>query len=296
MAGSNSAFAFAEESFARQIELGYNAGSKLKDRVTHEMNVVGRSHQFDVLGTVESTGHNPGDEVTLTDPGTATPTARLRRKFSFNVLEQYDIGMSDVPKLSRYGRQHGNAVGRAFDADIIEALKTFSTDAYTRSGLTASTLRVTTAGSGVINGDDIRKARGLLVNEALGADIDDDVTLVVGGDQWEHIAGDEKVASMDYAAQGEGTGNVTRTAMFSPLYGCHIVTIPQESRIDGHGKLDDKRAYMFARSAIGLASGSIEDMSVMEWVAMRRGYLVGAECFAGACRVQNAGVVEIRVQ
>ena len=284
--------------FKAAADLAYQSGSKLRSRVTRAPGIMAESYRFPVFGPTDANVRGSGQDVTPAIITNAKPTAMLTPRESFSYLDLQDMAITNVNFMQTRGRLHGKAVAREWDADIIDVLQNFDANAYTRDGLTAVGLTITTAagtgilqGGGSISADSLAKAISLLMNEDVGAEDPDECTLVCSADRFREFAAEEKFASMDYM-QG---GSITKTTKFTEIYGCTPVLIGQNARRAGHGRLPDNRAYVFARSAIGLAEGVTEKMGIVKEIPHKRSTMLGAEANGGATRIQNAGIVTIEL-
>ena len=309
--------ALAIEVYRQSFWSAYQSGSKLRDRVYVEEGVEALVKHMPVFGAVDTNQRDAGQEVTIIDVPNARPMAMLEPWESFSTVDKQVNAITNVDLMRGKGMQHGKAVARQMDEPIIGALKAFSSDAYSRPGMTSTTygnpdtdrgsVAVTRvapgpgAGTHVLNteteekitGKDIAKMKAALLAEDFDVD-EQDVTFVYDALEFQEFASDQLLASFDYLQQGSGKDNVTATSRFGMIYGAKPISIGNRGRRATHGRLPEKRAYMFVRNAIGLAVGTTENMGVLDWIPMRRSTLVGGECNAGACRIQNAGVVILK--
>ena len=278
----------AIEAFHARAQNAFETGSKLRSRVMTVTGVEAESYRFPVVGRGNAIRRASGADVTPANLGNWKPTAALSPRESFDFLDKQDLALTNVDAMRAYGEAHGKAVSREFDEDIIEVLKAWDATAYTRPGLNAVKF-VTAATAGKIAAADIAKMSASLRGEDFDVN-EEDVTFVYDAEQFGELATETLLSSLDYV-----DGKVTNTGRFGMIYGATPIGIGQLGREDGHGKLPEKRAYMFTRNAIGLAIGTTENMSVVEFLEKNRSWLVGAECNAGATRIQNPGVVELRI-
>ena len=292
----------AIDTFRENAELAYQTGSKLRDRVTVASGITGESHRFPIFGSTDAERRASQADVTPANLGNKRPTALLEPFESFDYLDLQDNAITNVDAMRQYGIVHGRAVARQFDEPIIAALQTYDANAYSRAGLAAALSFKTgvapdSKAAGVPNGftsAHIAEAMAMLMDEMDDSD-PEDCTLVYPARRFDAMAGDVKLASMDYM-QGTGSPGVTKTGGFMSIYGCKPVFIGQNARRTGHGRLPDNRAYLFHRRAIGLATGTVENLGVVAKIEQKRSWLIGAEANAGATRINNGGVIEIRLE
>ena len=298
---ANQDHSLAIAAFSEAAQEAYQTGSKLRSRVFEISGVVGKTQRFEVFGTTDAEERLPSQDVAAANVGNATPTAALRERSRFDYVDRQNEVLTNIAIARHKGAICGKAVSRQIDADIIKALQAYDSSAYTRgpdeSGTafptTGAGLTMNSATAEKLDADDLANAVSRLMNEM--DEEDDELTLVYPALQFRHLADDVKLASMDYM-QGTGSPGVTKTGRFQEIYGFTPIFVGQNARRGGKGALPVNRAYLFAKSAIGLATGTLERMGVMEWVSQKRSWLVGAEANCGATRINNGGVLEINLK
>ena len=278
--------ALAIDAFRARAEAGYGVGSKLRNRVMEMTGVMAETQAFPVIGVTDAEVRSSQADVTPANLSNKRPVARLTPRESFDYLDRQDSALTNVDLMRAYGFQHGMAVGRQYDADIVAALAAYDANAYSRDGLTAILSVDTDAGK--FEAKDLAAAVGMLMAETDKSPSAADCTLAYPASSFAKMTEDMKLASQDYLS-----GQVTQTGMFGTLYGCTPIFIGDNARRTGKGKLDATHAYLFDRNAIGLAVGTTERMGVVEWVPQKRSWLIGAEANAGATRINNGGIVRI---
>ena len=305
----------AIEVYRATMEEAYQSGSKLRGRVMEKTGVEALVDHLPVIGVADTNQRASGQDVTFANLENARPTVRLKPWEAFDRIDKQSKAVTNVDDMRAYGMTLGKAVSRQFDEPIIESLKAFSTEAYTRPGMqnTTPATRATyygnpdsargtanadgthvihSAEANKIQGEDIAKMKAALMAEDFDVD-EQDVTFVYDALQFSEMASDEILSSFDYLEQGSGRDNVTATSRFGMIYGAKPIAIGNRGRREGHGRLPANRAYMFVRNAVGIGVGTTENMGVFDWMPIKRGWLVGGEANAGAARIQNAGIVTL---
>ena len=289
--------------FKATLDPAYQSGSKLRAAVTEISGVEAETQRFPVIGVTDSNERGTAEDVIPRNVQNAKPTAALTPDESFDYLDRQDTALTNVDAMRGYGMTHGKAVARRYDAKIIGAISASfvasgGTGPYNHPGLTA--INTVNASTGGINAANLASAMEMLMDWDFDVDAEM-VTLAYPSSQFSNMADEMKFASMDYM-QGTGAPGVTKTGRFEEIYGCKPVFIGQRGRQQGkgtsfqrQGALPNNRAYLFCKSAVGLAVGTTERLGVVEWVPQKRSWLVGAECNSGAIKIQEAGVVEIRL-
>ena len=197
----------------------------------------------------------------------------------------------------------GKAVARRLDAKVIPELnKTIAQyrsgglGPYIHPGLT--TKNTVAAASGGLNSANLASAKEMLMEWDFDVDMEE-LTLLYPAAQFTNMAAEVRFASMDYM-QGTGAPGVNKTGKFEEIYGMKPIFIGQKARKRGNtgqylhnGALPDNKAFVFAKSAVGLSIGVTERMGIVEWIPQKRSWMIGAECNSGAVVLQAAGIVEI---
>ena len=295
----------AVAAFRATAEAAYESGSKLRGRVLEITGVEAETQRFPVIGVGIANERQSQADVVPVNLRNAKPTASLTPDEAFDYLDRQDTALTNVDAMRGYGMTLGKACSRRYDAKIVAALQSWDTDelgAYTHPGVSESDMTITVARAGSARGKldaaVLGDARSRLMDSMDGDAEELDLTLVYPADMFKDMAEEMKFASMDYM-QGTQAPGVTKTGTFNEIYGMEPVFIGNKARqgaVDGElakvGTAD--RAYVFARNAVGLAVGTTERKSVVEWVPQKRSWMVGAESNSGARRIQNAGIVVIQ--
>ena len=292
----------------------YQSGSKLGDRTYREDGIEALIKHMPVFGSVDTNQRGAGEDVTIIDTPNARPFVELTPWHSFGLVDKQVNAITNVDLMRGKGMMHGKAVARQMDEPIIEALKAFSSTAYSRPDMTAANygsltsthaqaMTARTAGNSThvipsktkdaIVGEDIAAMKATLMGEDFDVD-EQDVTFVYDAIEFDNMAKDNTLSSFDFLQQAAGRDNVTATSRFGMIYGAMPIAIGNAGRRAGHGRLPKGLAFMFVRNALALGVGTTENLAVMDWIPMKRSTLVGGECNAGACRLQNAGIVALR--
>lgn len=283
----------AADVYRSAAQMAFQSNSRLRSRVFEIPNVVGKRQDFPIFGSGDSTERSSQSEITPANLGNAQPWATLKPIEWFDLIDRQDQVLTNVDAARPAGMVAGKACGRKIDNHIIDALKSYDSTAYSRDGLTAG-LFVKSGTAQQLTSKGLREAASVIMDETDNEDVE--LTVVMPATVFQYLADDERLISFDFLQQARGQDNVTATAKFYEIYGMVPILIGQNARRDGHGKLPANRAYVFDKNCVGLATSTLDRMGVMEWVPMRRSVLVGAETKAGATRINNSGIVEIRFE
>ena len=276
-------------------------GSKLRSRVMEHMNVVGDTKRFSVIGVAMATTRGSSEDVVPANVANAKPTAQLTPSSSFDYVDNVDEAFTDVDAMRAYGYTHGKAVSRDFDTKIFAALGDYNTAAFSHPGMTqtiaAQTISNTKGEANKLDAVKLAAAVAMLMDYDYDISAEE-LTLAYPAISFEELAEEEKFASSRFV-----TDMVTETAKFQKLYNVTPIPIGNAGRAQSGGHLPgadkaarDKYAYLFARSAVGLATSTLDNPAVMVEVPQKRSMLIGAECASGATRIQNAGIVRIQLK
>ena len=297
----------AVRAYKQKLASAMQSGSRLSKHVTWQSGIEAESYRFPVDGIADVTNKASGADVLPVDIQTARPTAYLESKYSTSYLDPQDTRLSNVDFMRSRADKHAKAMKRAWDAEILRVIRNWYSDAYTRPDLEAPTATGVTANTdenkldfavptaGQLDGKALAKARAMLVNEDMDEDADE-ICLIYPALDFENMATDNLLASMDYAEQGHGQDNVSRMGRFKKLYGMVPVGIPLQGGRKQQMAGLEKEAWVFAKSAAGMAEGTNKNMAIYDWSTDKQSWLIGARDNFGGCRIQNAGFVRIRIR
>lgn len=281
--------AFVQQYAANVMMLAQQKGSKLRDAVRVE-NVTGKQAFFDQIGATAARRRTSRHSDT---PRMDTPHARRRCS-----LEDFDwadmIDQEDKLRLlndptSTYAKSAANAMGRAMDEVIVDAIRGTS---YT--GETGSTAVVLPSGQKIAVG-----AAGLTLAKLISAkklldasDVDNEGRYIaVTSEQLEDLLGTTQVTSADYNAvkalvQGE----------LETFLGFNFIRV-DGLRIDGTKILPtngtDRFCVAWQKDQVVLGIGAQPSARISERPDKNYATQVFYSMSIGATRMQEVGVVEV---
>ena len=292
----------ATQLFRSQFQSAYEESSQLEGRVMTLTGQHDAAVHFPVIGTAKSRQRGSQQEVVVSNIGNKRPMAVLTPMEAFDLVDKQDRYITNVDLLAAYGKPLGATLGRQKDVRVIDVLRSYDPNAYSRPGMTSSnygdTHEIETENVGAISAKDIAKAVARLKNESVWM-AGGKCTAVVPALQFEQMSQDEKWANRDF---WEGT-RVTQDAILNRAYGCDVVFYAQGAIDNEQDEGALKTAtinsvanqptewFVFVQNAVGLAISAVETLGVVEWIPMRRSHLVGGESSAGATRIQNSGII-----
>ena len=302
----------AIQAYRARLAAAFQSGSKLSNHVTWQNGVEAESYRFPIDGIADVTSKASGADVVPVEIDNARPTAYLESKYSTSYLDPQDTRLSNVDFMRSRADKHAKAMKRAWDAEILRVVRGWDTNAYTRTSLaepTATGIATPVANSldilapapatgtaSRLTAELIAEARSYLLNEDMGDD-PEELCFIFPALESDNIMTSDRLANFDYAEQGRGQGNISRTGNFQMLYGMTPVPMPaQGGRTEQNATLSADECWAFAKSAIGMAEGTNKNMMIHEWSVDKQSWLVGARSNFGATRIQNAGFVRIRLR
>ena len=292
------------QTYDRKLHGVPQRGSVLKDTVRMESGLTTMTHHF------PATGKAIARTRAALEPVQASPTLKARAATTFELREHFEFladheaAQTNVSVAARYGMNSNNAVERACDQWIINALTNVNSDAigqpisaitgfsFTQRESTAdpnlaapNAKVLTTSITGGIK--DIGRAYAQLLNRAVSSA--DGVTIAYSELQFEGIVQITQLISRDYSPRGFiASGNVP------PIYGMQWRGI--ESRAEGQTAglgMVATQAFMYAREGVGLAIGTINRQRRIDWRTDLLAYQIGARILGNATAIDKNMIVPI---
>ena len=298
----------AINAYRATYEDAVQSSAKLRGRVMEITGVEAETQRFPVIGVItETTRRQSGQFVQATETPNAKPTCTLTPDESWDWIDKQDRAITNVETMRGYGMTHGKAVARkCYDHKILAALAATPTSAdptemgpYRHPGLPDAApfkLRVGTAAAGKdLSAAVLAEAQELMMD--INDDLDpEDLTLVMPATQWTKLANSMEFTRADYY-QGLSNAGFSKTGKFGDLVGAMPVILGSKGARSTEAKIKEvggkSASYLFHRNGVGLAVGTSEETGVVEWIKDRRSWMIGGEGNTGACKIQEALVVEI---
>ena len=276
------------QTYDRKLHGVPQRGSVLKDTVRMESGLTTMTHHF------PATGKAVARTRAALEPVQASPTLKARAATTFELREHFEFladheaAQTNVSVAARYGMNSNNAVERACDQWIINALGNINSDAIGQPQTAQTGFNFkpdTAAGTGGIV--DIGKAYTQLLNRAVSSA--DGVTIVYSELQFEGIVQINQLISRDYSPRGFiSSGNVP------PIYGMQWRGIESRAEANATGLgMDATEAYMYAREGLGLAIGTINRQRRIDWRSDLLAYQIGARILGNATAIDKNMIVPI---
>jgi hypothetical protein len=282
--------AFVQQYAANVMMLAQQKGSKLRDAVRVE-NVTGKQSFFDQIGATAARRRTSRHSDT---PRMDTPHARRRcslEDFDWaDMIDQEDKVRMLIDPTSTYAKSAANAMGRAIDEVIVDAIRGTS---YTgETGSTAVTLPV---------GQKIAvSASGLTLPKLISAkklmdaaDIDNEGRYIaVTSEQLEDLLNNTTVTSADF-----NTVKALVQGELETFLGFNFIRV-DGLRIDGTKILpfitgSDRAVVAWQRDQVVLGIGAQPQARITERADKNYATQVFYSMSVGATRMQEVGVVEV---
>lgn len=285
--------AFVQQYAANVMMLAQQKGSKLRDAVRVE-NVTGKQAFFDQIGATAARRRTSRHSDT---PRMDTPHQRRRcslEDFDWaDMIDQEDKVRLLIDPTSTYSKAAANAMGRAMDEVIVDAIRG---TAFT--GETGSTQVVLPAGQKIAAGGTGLTLAKLVSTKKLmdAADIDNEGRYIaVTAEQLEDLLNNTTVTSSDYNSvkalvQGE----------LETFLGFNFIRV-DGLRIDGSKLLpiitaSDRACVAWQRDQVVLGIGAQPQARISERADKNYATQVFYSMSVGATRMQEVGVVEVACQ
>ena len=264
--------------------------SVLKDTVRMESGLMTMTHHF------PATGKAIARTRAALEPVQASPTLKARAATTFELREHFEFladheaAQTNVSAAARYGMNSNNAVERACDQWIINAMTSPNDDAIGAAITAVSGFDFKPGGTqaaptgGMV---DIGKTYTQLLNRAVNSG--DGVTLAYSELQFQSIVQINQLISRDYSPRGfVSSGNVP------PIFGMQWRGI--EARAEGQSGglgMAATQAFMYARDGVGLALGTIVRQRRIGWREDLLAYQIGARILGNATVIDRNMIAPI---
>ena len=241
--------------------------SVLKDTVRMETGIVGMNHHFPAIGKAIARTRAALQPVQASPTVKARPKADFELKEHFEFLADHEAAQTNVSAAAKYGMNSNDAVERACDQWIIDAM----------GSPTSQAIGDTIAGGNLtLSGTDGAQQFADKLMQLLdrGNSTGDMITIAYDEMRFADIAKITQLISRDYSERG-----FVATAKIPPLWGMQWRGV--EAREEG-GISPDTRLYIYARDAVGLALGTIVRQRRIGWREDLLAYQIGARILGGA--------------
>lgn len=259
--------------FEREVHEAYQRqGSKLKNTVRSINNVKGASTIFQKVGKGTASTKSTHGMVPVMNLAHSNVECTLQDYYAGDWVDRLDELKTNIPERQVIASAGANALGRKTDEQIIDALKTATTNVIVDSNI------------------GLTKNKVMAAFETFGAsDIPDDMQrfAVIGWKQWSELLAIDEFSSADYV----GTTNLPYTTLTQAKSWLGTIWIPHSGLpIDGN---DVRSCFFYHKTAVGHASGS-DIQSDITWHGDRAAHFVNNMMSQGAALIDGGGVVVIK--
>ena len=253
--------------------------SVLKDTVRMETGIVGMNHHFPAIGKAIARTRAALQPVQASPTVKARPKADFELKEHFEFLADHEAAQTNVSAAAKYGMNSNDAVERACDQWIIDAMETVSTSAIGPTPIPDQAVSFA-ADAGA---NEMAKVLMQLLDR--GVSTGDMLTIAYDELMFQSIAKIEQLISRDYSERG-----FVSSAKIPRLWGMQWRGV--EHREEG-GISPDTRMYVYARESTGLALGTIVRQRRIGWREDLLAYQIGARILGGATRIDNNMILRV---
>jgi hypothetical protein len=261
------------DSFDAEVKLAYQGVKSLRETVRVKTGVVGSTHKFPVAGSGVATEHNRGNDVVAMNQSRNRVTCVLSDWDAFDYEDILDIEKINFDDKKIIADTCAKAIGRREDQLIIDAVEAAITSNIVGDGNAAFSLSLVASAAQYLDNNNVPS---------------EDRTIVYTPKQKEQFLSSTTVTSADFnSVKALVAGDI------NTFYGFKFITIGKRTE-GGLPRPTGVEQYAFAyhKQAVGLAIG--KDMTTMvDWVAEKLAWQVGAVYSAGAVAIDAEGIVAI---
>jgi hypothetical protein len=260
------------DSFDAEVKLAYQGTKSLRETVRVKTGVVGSTHKFPVAGAGVATQHNRGNDVVAMNQSRSRVTCTLSDWDAFDYEDIMDIEKINFDDKKIIADTCAKSIGRREDQLVIDALEA-GIGATVGDGSAAFSLTLVASAARTLDANNVPS---------------EDRTIVYTAKQKEQFLSSTTVTSADYnSVKALVAGDI------NTFYGFKFITIG--SRTEGGLPRPtgvEQYAFAYNKQAVGLAIG--KDMTPMvDWVAEKLAWQIGAVYSAGAVAIDTTGIVAI---
>lgn len=269
----------AVDVFDSEVKHAYQQGGYLRNTVTNRTGVVGDLYKFRKMGAgVASARMGTSSLVTPMDISHSFANATLSDYEAPEYTDIFNQATVNFEEKVELAKTIANALGRREDQLIIDALEavTYSTTPSSTQGFQIA------AGGTQLTVAKLRAAKAKLMGRGVK---NEKLTLIHSSEDLENLLGETAIGSSDYNNVKALVNGEVNTFM-----GFNFVLI--EDRTEGG--LPANKAFAYAESAIGLATGMERKVEV-NYIPERLSWLTVGFMKAGCVARDAVGTVEINM-
>lgn len=265
---TNITTAFVQQWSAEVHNAYAQSGSKLREAVRSVSGVVGATHTFHTLGTVNATTKARDADVTPLNPAQGTVTVTLADRYAPIYLDTLDAVKTNADIRKDYVKVSADALGRETDKLIIAAADASNTPIATAAG--GLTFPKLLEALEALNSKDIPM---------------EDRFIVIGAKQLSEALQITELTSGDYQAiRAVMNGEISSALGFNWVMSNQLTLTA--------GTPDSRGCYAIAKSALGLAIG--QDVTTeVNYIPEKASTLVNSFMSMGAATIDVEGVIAI---
>jgi hypothetical protein len=263
------------DTFDTEVHRLYEASDSLRSTVRFVSGVLGKSHSFPIVGGGTASKFIRGNDVVVMNQERKEVKADLEDWSAFDMVYRPDLNKMNFNETSEVAEGCVKAVVRRENQIIINAANAVITSANTiGDGTGALTVKLLTLLKAYFDKRNVPLQDRRILTTAM---------------QLQQLLNDDKANSIERA-----TIKSLVNGELDYFVGFHFKTIDgyDEGGLPTPGT-NMSLAIAYQKGAVGLAVGE-DRASGAEWVALKRGWLVGCEYTAGGVAIDKAGIASIK--
>ena len=269
MAEKDISVAFTKQ-FQSEVKLAYQqSGSKLRNTVRTQNNIVGASTVFNRIGKGTASTKARHGLVPVMSLEHGTVECLLSDYYAGDWVDALDEKKTTIDERKAIATSGAYALGRKSDALIIDALKTTKTEVG--DGTTGLTKALILEAFAKLNSTDVPDD-----GQRFG---------IVGAVQWNELLGIEEFTKSDYAGDNLPFLKGTESRKWLGINWILHTGLPLDSNV--------RSCFVYHKTAVGHASGQ-DIKSDITWHGDHASHFIDNMMSQGACLIDGDGVVKIK--
>lgn len=265
-----------QTAFDAEVKRAYGQVGKIRPFVRVKTNVEGKEIYFRKKAKGLATQHIKGQNVNAMNVAYSQVLCSLADWEAFDYVDKLDLKKFNFDEAKESAEVAGDALGLRLDQIIIDAIAAGYDSTNMKVGTSGAALTVAILISGVAKIDDT------------GCPSDGRIFLHTTK-QKQNLLSTTEVTSSDYNSVKALVNGTVDT--FLGLKFVHIAS-RDEGGLPTANSGADRMGFIVHKDAVGLALGQ-EIQTSMDWVAEKQAWLVGGSFSAGACVIDDDGIVGV---
>jgi hypothetical protein len=263
------------DTFDAEVHRLYEASDSLRNTVRFVSGVLGKSHSFPVVGGGTASKFIRGNDVVVMNQARKEVKSDLEDWSAFDMVYKPDLNKINFNETSEVAEGCVSAIARRENQLIIDAAKAvIAADNTIGAGTGALTVKLLTQLKAYFDKRNVPLQDRHILTSAI---------------QLQQLLNDDKANSIERA-----TIKSLVNGELDYFVGFHFKTIGdyEEGGLPVPGT-NMSLAIAYQKKAVGLAVGQ-DRISSVEWVPLKRGWLVGCDYTAGGVAIDKDGIAAVK--